>query len=831
MAYSNRKRVGYFYDAEVGNYYYAEGHPMKPHRMRLTHNLLVAYGLYEKMDVLSTPRASDRDMTRFHSDEYINFIKTINQYSLQDQLNALTRFNVLEDCPVFDGLYEYCQIAAGGSLAGAAKLNRGESDVAINWAGGLHHAKKAEASGFCYINDCVLAILELLTTHARVLYVDIDIHHGDGVEEAFYTTDRVMTTSFHKFGDYFPGTGDVTDVGVGHGKNYSLNFPLRDGIDDETYREVFEPVMSRVMAFYRPGAVVLQCGADSLSGDRLGCFNLSLKGHAQCVDFFRKYDVPLLLLGGGGYTVRNVARCWAYETSRVVGVDLPDDLPFNENYEFYGPDFRLHITPSNLENHNSMEDIEKIKAQIFENLRNLPHAPSTPFMDTPRLSPMGANRNDEDTEEDDPDVRIKNRRARHAVDYAGSDDDDDDDQYISSLRLSRKRQRKMNFPSRRRYPTAIPSTIHRVDRGRVPVMSPEQYSPRRGTDPKPGAPAPFRMTSVSGAVDGGLFKKYGRKDVEMDASDKGGTGFSDRRELNGGLGRPRVNELIQAGDKPRGDGERNGEGASISNKEREHGVSQKIEKRQVGHAKENVRLESSIGHGALAGDMRMDLGGKGSEVSRMKGRGEVRTDSTQLDRSVSLDASNRDPVKEVKPPNGDNWHVRRSDGDVREQNGSRGKWRDTGDESRDQNGATLKWGRNPDTGSGDVNGKHVKTSEKEADLRIEASRRVVENGNESLNGTEGQNKGGTGVIEGGSGVDRLVWRGGQGARSVDGKREGMESGGGRTYGDVKSDGQRDEQRVSESGGDTQEVVRSVAEKSGNAGIVSNGKASGDNNGD
>lgn len=90
---------------------------------------------------------------------------------------------------------------------GAAYLNKQINDIAINWSGGLHHAKKHEASGFCYINDCVLGILELLKHYERVLYVDIDIHHGDGVEEAFYTTNRVMTASFHKFGEYFPGTG------------------------------------------------------------------------------------------------------------------------------------------------------------------------------------------------------------------------------------------------------------------------------------------------------------------------------------------------------------------------------------------------------------------------------------------------------------------------------------------------------------------------------------------------------------------------------------------------------------------------------------------------
>lgn len=95
------------------------------------------------------------------------------------------------------------------------KLNKQASEICINWGGGLHHAKKSEASGFCYVNDIVLGILELLKYHQRVLYIDIDVHHGDGVEEAFYTTDRVMTVSFHKYGEYFPGTGDLRDIGAG----------------------------------------------------------------------------------------------------------------------------------------------------------------------------------------------------------------------------------------------------------------------------------------------------------------------------------------------------------------------------------------------------------------------------------------------------------------------------------------------------------------------------------------------------------------------------------------------------------------------------------------
>jgi histone deacetylase 1/2 len=192
--------------------------------------------------------------------------------------------------------------------------------------------------------DIVLGIIELLRFKKRVLYIDIDVHHGDGVEEAFYTTDRVMTVSFHKYGEYFPGTGELRDIGVGPGKNYAVNFPLRDGIDDVTYKSIFEPVIQSVMDYYQPEAIVLQCGGDSLSGDRLGCFNLSMKGHANCVNFVKKFNMPTLVLGGGGYTMRNVARTWAYETGVLVGQELPAMLPFNEYYEVR---LRYHCSMAN----------------------------------------------------------------------------------------------------------------------------------------------------------------------------------------------------------------------------------------------------------------------------------------------------------------------------------------------------------------------------------------------------------------------------------------------------------------------------------------------------
>lgn len=381
------KRVVYFYDEDVGNFFYAPSHPMKPHRIRMAHDLVLAYDLYDRMRVLKPIRASAADMTKFHSEEYIQFLQMATPKNVKSQTNELyAKFGVSDDSPVFDGLFEFCQISAGGSISAARELNEGKADIAINWAGGLHHAKKGEASGFCYVADCVLGILELLERYDRVMYIDIDIHHGDGVEEAFYTTDRVLTVSFHKYGDYFPGTGDVSDIGIGHGKHYSVNVPLNDGMDDESYKYIFQPIIKGLMDWYKPQAVLLQCGGDSLTGDRLGCFNLTIKGHAECIRYVKSFGVPLLVAGGGGYTVRNVARCWAYETAVLLDVDseVSDDLPYNSYLEYYAPDYKLHLTPSPMENMNTREQLDDILRSVMENLRHLPCAPNVQITgDTP----------------------------------------------------------------------------------------------------------------------------------------------------------------------------------------------------------------------------------------------------------------------------------------------------------------------------------------------------------------------------------------------------------------------------------------------------------------
>lgn len=415
LTHDRGRRVAYCYDPKVGNYHYGPGHPMKPHRLALTHELVLAYGLDRAMEMYGPRLASLQEMLMFHSEDYIDFLQRVTPAMAEEALvvgagdstrkstTDLQKFNFAADCPVFDGLWEFCQRYTGGSLQAAQMLNNDQSDIVINWAGGLHHAKKTEASGFCYVNDIVLAILQLLTHHARVLYIDIDVHHGDGVQEAFYVTDRVLTLSFHKFGDgFFPGTGDLGEIGRRRGRYFSVNVPLRNGIDDAGYAHVFRPVVADTIEYFRPSVIVLQCGADSLGCDRLGSFNLTLKGHGACIAYVRSFGIPLMVLGGGGYTIRNVSRCWTYETSLLAAVPVENSLPPNPYWEYFGPDYKLH--PPNhvarLDNQNTREYLDSVRAYVLDHLRRLQGAPSVQMQPVPYVS---------DFEEiDDDDYRASN---------------------------------------------------------------------------------------------------------------------------------------------------------------------------------------------------------------------------------------------------------------------------------------------------------------------------------------------------------------------------------------------------------------------------------------
>lgn len=384
---SKQKVVSYHYNPDVTLYHFGPYHPMKPFRMMLTDHLVVSYKLYEQMDLYTPRRATKEELLEFHSDDYISFLQSITpEKTLKLDELVLAKFNIGDDCPVFDGMYDYSSIYSGASLDALRKLISGMSDIAINWSGGLHHAKKFEPSGFCYVNDIVLSIMNLLRVHPRVMYIDIDLHHGDGVQEAFYLTDRVMTVSFHKYnGEFFPGTGAIDEIGLGKGKNYAINVPLKDGIDDDSYIHLFKVVVEPLITKFRPTCIVQQCGADSLGYDRLGCFNLNIKAHGECVKFIKSFNIPMLVVGGGGYTPRNVSRLWCYETAVLNDVNLGYRIPnYLPTYEWFAPDYSLHPQlDGRFDNKNSKKYLESVKQVVLEQLRYLTAAPSVQMQEIP----------------------------------------------------------------------------------------------------------------------------------------------------------------------------------------------------------------------------------------------------------------------------------------------------------------------------------------------------------------------------------------------------------------------------------------------------------------
>ncbi|OEL32099.1 Histone deacetylase B, partial [Dichanthelium oligosanthes] len=369
---SSKKRVCYYYDTSISYVDYGKEHPMVPHRVAMTHDLVKSYGLLDDMDLLRLAPATKEDLEVAHSKGYLDPLRrltpadykrhaAVRGTAAQHDLGLVRDRHIkgcwINDNPVIEGLWDYCLRYAGGSLAAARALASGGYQIAINWSGGMHHACKGKASGFCYVNDIVVAIRALLARFQRVLYVDIDAHHGDGVESAFLEETRVMTVSFHQHDgkDFFPTTGDVGDVGKGGAMYHTLN----------------------------PSCC--KCGADSLAGDRITGLELTVRGHAKCVRLLRSYDVPLLLLGGGGYTINHVASCWCYETAVAIGKEISDDIPQHGYQRYYqSQGYKLHYyheTHSGNGNGNAkMKKMDTIKEKVMahlDELSKLMAAPST----------------------------------------------------------------------------------------------------------------------------------------------------------------------------------------------------------------------------------------------------------------------------------------------------------------------------------------------------------------------------------------------------------------------------------------------------------------------
>lgn len=307
-----------------------------PTRLLYTYELLKSYGAFDRTDseVISPKDASEHELLSFHNKEYVEAVKSLSNGEMNYEPH---RFNFSDtgDNPVYSGMYELSTLVVGASLTATELVLSGDFDVTFNCAGGLHHAAPDHVSGFCIFNDVVIAIKKLCQKDLRVAYIDIDSHHGDAVQNAFYDTDQVLTISLHQTGRLlFPGTGEVQEIGIGAGKGYAVNIPLAPYTDDEIYLWAFDQIVPEIINRYRPDVVVTQLGADSHYIDPLTQLCLTTAGYSDVVDRIRKISTKWIALGGGGYEISVVVRFWTLAYGKMIGIDWPNQIPvkFQERY-------------------------------------------------------------------------------------------------------------------------------------------------------------------------------------------------------------------------------------------------------------------------------------------------------------------------------------------------------------------------------------------------------------------------------------------------------------------------------------------------------------------
>jgi len=309
---NNKPMTAFIYSTQLDKYEYPPYIPFVVKRSAKTHKLVRQMGLLDADNTvtIAPKQASRAELEKFHSANYLNILQLAeaNKICIPDSLMGIGTL----DCPVFRGMYEYSAWACGATLTGADQIISGEADIVFSPSGGLHHAKAEQASGFCYLNDIVLGCIRLVEHGKRVLLLDLDAHHGDGTQEAFYDKKEVLTISLHESGKtLFPWTGSTDEIGAANGLGFNVNIPLPSGIDDKAYLAVFDQLVMPLITAYDPDVIVLELGMDTLAGDPLADMRLTNNAHAEIISKLMHFDKKILATGGGGYNVEKTVRGWA----------------------------------------------------------------------------------------------------------------------------------------------------------------------------------------------------------------------------------------------------------------------------------------------------------------------------------------------------------------------------------------------------------------------------------------------------------------------------------------------------------------------------------------
>jgi len=366
----------FVYSSEFEKYLYPPEHPFNTIRAKRVRDIVNPMGLLAGSGGREVaPEPAERIvLKKFHTPRYLHALKSSAAGRWSPE--ALQMGIGSPDCPIFKGLYEYAVLATGGTLKAAKMILSGETGLAFNPSGGYHHAGPELAAGFCYINDVALACIVLAEQGNRVLYLDVDVHHGDGVAYAFYDRSDVMTISLHQNPKtLFPGTGFEDEIGTGEGEGYCVIVPLPVGTYDQAYLKAFEAIAVPLMKAYNPDVIVFELGADALAGDPLANLSLTNNTYAEIINHLMDFAKPILATGGGGYNVENTVRAWALAWSIFCGADPGQDIHHAvggvllESTEWQGGlrDRELAVSDSQRETVMPALEatIEKIKANIF----------------------------------------------------------------------------------------------------------------------------------------------------------------------------------------------------------------------------------------------------------------------------------------------------------------------------------------------------------------------------------------------------------------------------------------------------------------------------------
>ncbi|MDQ3841276.1 MAG: acetoin utilization protein AcuC, partial [Actinomycetota bacterium] len=301
-------RAAFVHDAALEAYGFGGDHPFNPLRVRMTIELCESLGLFEGHPFVAPGLATDEDLKTVH---YSSYVRRVHEASRgEGDFAELVRYGLgTPDNPIFEGIHEACAHVVGATTEACRLVMNGEAEHAMCVTGGLHHAMRSEASGFCIYNDIAVAIARLKEEHPgiRVAYVDTDVHHGDGVQWIFYDDPDVLTVSMHESGRYlFPGTGGVKEKGQGRGVGYSVNLPLEPYTQDDSFIECFEAVVPEVLRAFGPDLIFSQNGCDAHALDPLAHLSVTTRVYEHVPQ--RVHDLAHELcggrwvaVGGGGY--------------------------------------------------------------------------------------------------------------------------------------------------------------------------------------------------------------------------------------------------------------------------------------------------------------------------------------------------------------------------------------------------------------------------------------------------------------------------------------------------------------------------------------------------